>query len=186
MTLEDPVKIVINAYLTAWGWIGTVGSSKGLLGTTLPVASRDRALAHLVCKWPSAEEGMLPCFAALYEKLCRYFRGEAVDFRDEVLDTDAATDFRIRVWETARAIPYGQVRSYSWVASQIGVPQGSRAVGQVMANNPFPIVVPCHRVVGRDGHLTGFAAGLEMKRRLLELEAVKVNAHRVILPIAHG
>ena len=94
-----------------------------------------------------------------------------MDFRDVLLDTRRATAFQLRVWDVVRGIPRGQVQSYAWVAAQAGSPQAARAVGQAMASNPFPIVVPCHRVVGQDGGLTGFGGGLNMKRDLLRLEA---------------
>jgi methylated-DNA-[protein]-cysteine S-methyltransferase len=76
------------------------------------------------------------------------------------------------VLETVRSIPHGEVRSYGWVARQIGKPKAARAVGQALAANPMPLVVPCHRVIGSDGSLTGFTGGLKMKKRLLELEGV--------------
>jgi methylated-DNA-[protein]-cysteine S-methyltransferase len=113
------------------------------------------------------------------KQLRRYFVGENVDFGDQPLDYAEATGFQIRVWDCTRAIPRGSVRSYKWVATHTGSPNSARAVGQALACNPYPIVVPCHRVVGQDGRLIGFAAGVDMKRRLLELEAVHtVVAHR--------
>lgn len=163
--------VTINACLTVWGWVGSAASPQGLLGTTLPQPTREAALAHLLQRWPWAQEGMTLRLSALHERLQRYFRGEAVDLSAEVLDLSQATAFQVRVWEVVRAIPRGQVRSYSWVAKQVGSPLGARAVGRVMATNPMPIVVPCHRVVGQNGQLTGFGGGLDMKRRLLELEA---------------
>ena len=78
------------------------------------------------------------------------------------------TEFQRRVWSVVAGIPCGETRSYSWVAERAG---GSpRAVGQALARNPFPFIIPCHRVVGKDGSLTGYAGGLELKRRLLEME----------------
>jgi methylated-DNA-[protein]-cysteine S-methyltransferase len=161
----------INAFCTTWGWVGVAASSQGLLGITLPAISRELALAPLLSRWPAAHQGMNHTLSVLQDKLCCYFMGEDVDFGDQILDPGQATDFQARVWTVVRSIPRGQVRSYSWVAAQSGSPRAARAVGRVMATNPFPIVVPCHRVVGRDGMLTGFGGGLDMKRRLLELEA---------------
>jgi len=74
------------------------------------------------------------------------------------------------VWQATRLIPYGETRSYLWVAVQIGKPGAARAVGQALGRNPLPVIVPCHRVIAADGGLGGFTGGLEMKRRLLELE----------------
>jgi len=90
------------------------------------------------------------------------------------LDMQGATEFLARVWDVVRAIPRGQVRSYSSVAQQVGSPHGARAVGRAMDINPFPIVVPCHRVVGKHGQLTGFGGGLDMKSRLLALEGARL------------
>jgi methylated-DNA-[protein]-cysteine S-methyltransferase len=75
------------------------------------------------------------------------------------------------VWEITRLIPYGETRSYAWVAEQIGQPRAVRAVGQALGKNPLPIIIPCHRVITSNGKLGGFGGGLEMKKRLLSLEA---------------
>jgi methylated-DNA-[protein]-cysteine S-methyltransferase len=88
---------------------------------------------------------------------------------DEPLDSSIGTEFQRRVWAITRAIPRGQTRSYGQIASEAGT-CAARAVGQTMARNPWPIVVPCHRVVGSSGSLTGFAGGLAMKRQMLEIE----------------
>ncbi|MGB9879819.1 MAG: methylated-DNA--[protein]-cysteine S-methyltransferase [Anaerolineae bacterium] len=167
--------ITLGLCWTFWGWVGTAFSPYGLAGTTLPFSTPEEAMALLLQKWPGAQEGLHPRLMALHDKLQRYFRGELVDFRNEVLDAHQATDFQVRVWDAVRSIPCGQVRSYGWVAAQVGSPQAARAVGRVMATNPFPIVVPCHRVVGSNGQLVGFGGGLDMKRRLLELEAAQVQ-----------
>ena len=83
------------------------------------------------------------------------------------------TPFQLRVWQELRAIPYGETRSYSEVAKAIGRPGSVRAVGAANGANPLPIVVPCHRVIGADGSLTGFGGGLPAKRFLLDLESLK-------------
>ncbi len=164
------MKAMIVACRTAWGWVGIAASDTGLLATTLPVSSRQQALGRLLQRCPTAEEGISPILAAMQDKLLRYFNAQDVSLDDVALDVSGATRFQTRVWDIVRSISRGQVASYGWVAVQAGSPRGVRAVGQVMAGNPFPIVVPCHRVVGQDGRLTGFGGGLDMKRRLLELE----------------
>jgi methylated-DNA-[protein]-cysteine S-methyltransferase len=164
------METTITACHTTWGWIGIAASRAGLLGTTLPSMSREQALAPLLHRWPAARDGTSPFLAGLKEKLRRYFDGERVGFHDEPLDVHKATEFQARVWNVVRCIPRGEVRTYGWVADRAGSPLGARAVGRAMATNPFPIIVPCHRVVGQDGQLTGFGGGLDMKRRLLEFE----------------
>jgi len=79
------------------------------------------------------------------------------------------------VWELTRAIPRGHTRAYGEIAREVGSPGAARAVGQSMARNPWPVVVPCHRVVASDGSLTGFGGGLVMKRRMLEMEGCLVS-----------
>jgi methylated-DNA-[protein]-cysteine S-methyltransferase len=101
-------------------------------------------------------------------QLAEYFSG--VRHRFELPLAPRGTDFQQLVWQALRAIPYGQTRSYGEVARAIGRPGAVRAVGAANGRNPLPIVVPCHRVIGSDGSLTGFAGGLEAKTCLLELE----------------
>jgi methylated-DNA-[protein]-cysteine S-methyltransferase len=117
--------------------------------------------------------------AALIEKLQRYFNGEPIDF-DEPLDPSIGTEFQRRVWSITRAIPRGWTRTYGEIAREAGSPRAARAVGQSMARNPWPVIVPCHRVVGSDGSLTGFGGGLKMKRGMLEMEGGLGLAERLL------
>ena len=86
------------------------------------------------------------------------------------------TEFQLAVWRALRDIPYGQTRTYGEIAGLVGRPKAARAVGMANHDNPLLIFTPCHRVVGKDGALTGFACGLEVKRRLLELEGARIFA----------
>ena len=83
----------------------------------------------------------------------------------------AGTDFQLRVWQELQRIPYGESVSYGELAARIGRPGAARAVGLANGRNPIAVIVPCHRVIGADGSLTGFGGGIERKRALLELEA---------------
>jgi methylated-DNA-[protein]-cysteine S-methyltransferase len=103
------------------------------------------------------------------EQLLAYFDGELEDF--ELPLSPGGTPFQRRVWDAVSAIPYGVTTSYSALAASIGSPTAWRAVGAANGRNPLPIVVPCHRVVGAAGSLTGYGGGLERKRALLDLEA---------------
>ena len=111
--------------------------------------------------------------AEILDRLARYADGEPVDFADIPVAADHLTPFASRVVKSCRAIRRGQTKSYGELAAAAGRPGAARAVGQVMATNRVPLVVPCHRVVAADGRLGGFSApdGLAMKRRLLDLEA---------------
>ena len=99
----------------------------------------------------------------------QYLAGQRITF-SQGLDLRGATSFQQAVWKATSAIPYGETRSYSWVAERIGKPLAARAVGQALGRNPVPIIVPCHRVIASEGDLGGFSGGLELKRLLLEIE----------------
>ncbi|MGQ9572632.1 MAG: methylated-DNA--[protein]-cysteine S-methyltransferase [Dehalococcoidia bacterium] len=153
---------------TALGWLGLVLGPDGLRAVTLPRRHKDEALSQVLAlgarQGARADElGDLP------DRFRRYARGERIAFPDR-LDFAGATAFQRAVWQATREIPYGQRRSYGWLAARVGRPRAARAVGQAMAANPWPIIVPCHRVVSSNGRLTGFGGGLDMKERLLLLE----------------
>lgn len=107
------------------------------------------------------------------EQLEAYFAGELFTF-DLRLEFEG-TPFQRRVWEALRSIPYGETRTYGEIALQIGSPTAFRAVGLANGHNPIAVIVPCHRVIGANGSLTGFGGGLERKRTLLELEKSNSN-----------
>lgn len=97
-----------------------------------------------------------------------YFTGQRTQFSVDM--KPIGTDFQKRVWNALREIPFGETKSYGEIASEIGSPKSSRAVGAANGKNPLSIVVPCHRVIGANGKLTGFAGGLDVKQKLLKLE----------------
>ena len=108
----------------------------------------------------------------------RYFCGERVSFSSVPLDLVCGTAFQQDVWRKLMEIPYGEVRSYGWVAREVGRPGAVRAVGGACGQNPLPPIVPCHRVVGSKGELTGYSGpgGISLKKRLLELERAAIHA----------
>ena len=110
-----------------------------------------------------------PALAPYLRELNEYFDGRRSQF-SVTLDL-RGTPFQLACWNALLAIPYGETRSYGEVARAIGAPKAVRAVGAANGRNPVPIVVPCHRVIGAGGALTGFGGGLPMKRFLLDLEA---------------
>ena len=158
---------------TDFGWVAVAGGEAGVCALTLPQATFEMALAQLSLSLPDLSPAD-NAFGDLPQRLRRYFAGEPVAFPDK-LDLSRGTRFQRAAWQAVRSIPYGETRSYAWVASQAcraeRPERAARAAGRAMATNPVPIIVPCHRVVGSDGSLTGFGGGLDMKRRLLEMEA---------------
>ena len=161
-------KLYYTIFETRWGWMGILVSKAGLLAVTLPQTNRQQVLDSL---GEQARRAILApkSFNELEEKFQHYYSCEKTAFADK-LDFSNATVFQKRVWEVTRLIPYGETRSYGWVARQIGKPLAARAVGQTLGKNPFLVIVPCHRVIAGNGSLGGFGGGLEMKQKLLELE----------------
>lgn len=122
-----------------------------------------------------AEFGVAPVrsekpFALLQKELSAYFSGEPVIFTTRLDVT--GTFFQLRVWSELLNIPYGNVRSYKWLAQMAGNPRGARAVGGALNRNRVPVIIPCHRVVESSGGLGGYGYGLDIKKRLLELEGI--------------
>jgi methylated-DNA-[protein]-cysteine S-methyltransferase len=121
---------------------------------------------------PGWKEDLAP-FAEVIRQLQAYFGGELREF--ELQLAPEGTEFQLRVWNGLRAIPYGETISYAQLAQKIGDPKAVRAVGLANGCNPIPIIVPCHRVIGSDGSLTGFGGGLANKRKLLDLESRQLS-----------
>lgn len=115
-------------------------------------------------------------FESLKEQLRAYLAGKRQTF--QVTLNARGTPFQMNVWAALQEIPYGQVVSYEWIADRIGSPKAVRAVGAANGRNPISIIIPCHRVIGKNGRLTGYGGGLAAKRHLLKLE----NPNAVIRP----
>lgn len=111
-------------------------------------------------------------FLPLRKALRRYFSGKEMKFTFP-FDLFSGTPFQRKVWNAMRKIPYGETRSYKWLAQKAGSPQKARAAGQACGSNPLPILIPCHRVIKTDGSLGGFGGGLHIKKRLLRIESGK-------------
>ncbi|MFC2077600.1 methylated-DNA--[protein]-cysteine S-methyltransferase [Candidatus Bipolaricaulota bacterium] len=163
-TKASPEKLY-GSTLSWEGWTFRVLSSiDGLRRIELAPTPFDQLSSRLKARILPDDE---PNTTAL-DQLHAYLRGELRDFS---IDLDIrGTPFQRRVWDTLESIPYGQTVAYVEVAERIGNVNALRAVGQAVGANPIPIVIPCHRVVGKDGRLVGFAGGLPLKERLLFLE----------------
>ncbi len=107
-------------------------------------------------------------FTSVKTQLQAYFKGALKNFNVPL--APVGTPFQLKVWQALRNIPYGELVSYKTIAEAVGNPKAVRAVGGANGQNPLPIIVPCHRVIGSDGSLTGFGGGLQTKQRLINLE----------------
>jgi methylated-DNA-[protein]-cysteine S-methyltransferase len=157
---------------TELGYVALVFSQHGLRATTLPTKTQEEAFrqaADLGATEPAAERDL----ADIPERVAAIVAGKHPSLAFHI-DWDGLTPFRRAVMEETMRIPAGQTLTYAEVAARVGKPAAARAVGRVMATNPLPLVVPCHRVVGSDGTLHGFGGGLWMKEALLKAEGVDV------------
>jgi methylated-DNA-[protein]-cysteine S-methyltransferase len=144
------------------GELTAVAEDGALTGLYYPL---HRGMPREEALGPRAEEG----FEEVRRQLDEYFTGGRTRF--DLPLAPRGERFQHRVWQLLRQIPYGETRSYGELARELGDPSLARAVGAANGRNPLSVIVPCHRVVGADGRLTGYAGGLERKRYLLELEA---------------
>jgi len=165
------IKSIIRYSLfeTDRGWIGISASDFGLVNITLPEQSPDDPLIKLRLNSIYAVRDD-HFFSDITKRLRLYFSGKRVYFNDTV-DYSGASDFQKSVCAAARQIPYGETRSYRWVAENIGNPKSARAVGNALGKNPCPVIIPCHRVISSDGSPGGFSGGIEHKINLLLLES---------------
>lgn len=132
------------------------------------VLAEDRVRA----KWGNTKPGSNLLVADLAERIQRFLEGEALDFELTLAALETCSAFQQRVLRAEHQIPHGWVSTYSRIAAHLGVPGGARAVGNALAQNPFPILVPCHRAIRADGSLGGYQGGTAMKRALLEREGL--------------
>jgi methylated-DNA-[protein]-cysteine S-methyltransferase len=175
----------VEVFSTALGWLALAQHGETLQGLTFGHTSAGRAetaLRRLLGRDHALER--VPCESELADRLRRFAAGEPVDFRHVAVDDRHLAPFARRVVAACRRIPWGQSRTYGQLAAACGSPGAARAVGQVMARNRFPLVVPCHRVLAAGGGLGGFSApqGLQMKRRLLALEGATSSAELITEP----
>jgi methylated-DNA-[protein]-cysteine S-methyltransferase len=162
-----------SLYAAPSGCGAVVAGNEGLVEVFLPVPRTPSEMISLIAQlYPheSTENEVTRKAACLLEK---YFSGERVLF-DVTLDLGECTEFQRSVYSVVRKIPYGVVKTYADIAAEINRPKAYRGIGSAMARNPMPIVIPCHRVIGSDGRLTGYSApgGVGMKHDLLLMEGI--------------
>jgi len=164
---------------TSLGWAAVGWTPAGLAAVRLPQTRRDSVLAALKRRLPDAcEADPPPSIAAVIADIRRLLSGGRPDFADAPLDLDGTPDFNARVYAVARSIPPGETLTYGEVAERLGDKRLAREVGQALGQNPWPIVVPCHRVTAAGGKLGGFSApgGAATKLRLLAIEGAPAAA----------
>ena len=162
---------------TALGTCALLWGPRGLVSVQLPEATREALVARLAARAPDAKECDPPPWVRdLADAVRRHLAGERVSYADVTLDAARTPPFHRAVYEASRGVSAGETVTYGELAARVGNPSGARAVGQAMARNPWPVVVPCHRVLASSGRAGGFSAygGVVTKARLLEVEKVRL------------
>jgi len=153
---------------TNFGWIGVSCSAKGITGVVLPQKTKRGVISRLPGPGESKSVDRTNYLSGCVSRIRMYFEGKNVEFPDK-LDYSRATGLQRKVWEETRRIPYGHTGTYGQIARKVSC-RSPRAVGQALKKNPFPVIVPCHRVIGSSGRLVGFAGGLKLKEHMLKIE----------------
>jgi len=163
--------IYYTTFRTRRGWFGLLGCKSGLIRTCLPIPSQKMVQKRLL----SGIGGTIPAKNAcrsLEKDILSYYKGYRIDFSDVPVCIAGLTKFQQRILTILRTVKCGNTISYSDLAKLAGNPKAARAIGTVLAINPLPLIIPCHRVIKQDGTLGGFSAvgGVQTKKRMLELE----------------
>jgi O-6-methylguanine DNA methyltransferase len=169
---------------TAIGRCGVAWGERGVAGVQLPEAGERETRARMLQRFPAAGEAQpTPEVQRVIDRIVALLRGEASDLSTIALDMEEVPAFHRRVYEVARAIPSGMTLSYGEIAARAGAPGAARVVGQALGRNPFPILVPCHRVLAAGGKIGGFSAqgGVVTKRRMLAIEGASLNGATPLL-----
>lgn len=164
--------VVLNS---RFGWFGVAGDASAVVAVALGGRSPAALRAQLLLVRGRGESPPSPplWLTRAAEQIARYLDGEPLDLGDIPIRLGSQTPFQRRVREALRRVGYGETVSYAELAERAGAPRAARAVGSVMASNPLPLLIPCHRVIGSGGRLGGFSApqGVALKRALLAMEA---------------
>lgn len=169
-----------HVFGTAGGYCGIAWNDIGITRFQLPTKSIEATERNVLRRVPGAEPGApTPAISEVITAIRRYFDGETIDFSDVALDLDGQDEFFRRIYHALRRVGWGHTTTYGSLAKELGAgPQAARDVGQAMAKNPVPLIIPCHRVLAAGGKVGGFSApgGATSKVRMLELEGVHLGA----------
>ncbi|MBL7154012.1 MAG: methylated-DNA--[protein]-cysteine S-methyltransferase [Phycisphaerae bacterium] len=157
---------------TKWGFFGIAGTEEGLLRTHLPIPEPEEIKSRLLQNLPAAQLGRA-FFKQAQDRIAAYFAGVPVNFGTEIpLDLTELTPFQAAVLTACRRVKLGRTITYGQLAEELGKPNAARAVGNALAKNPLPLIIPCHRIVRSNNELGGFSApgGTTLKARLLSHE----------------
>ena len=160
-----------DTFTIVWKETGSIIKLQRIYLSDPELKSKVKALKS----FKQVELGSSSLIKLLGEKIQLFFKGEIIDFSLELLDFNRCYKIQKKVLFAEYKIPRGWVSTYKRIANKIVIPKGARVVGNALAKNPFPIIIPCHRAIKTNGDLGGFQGGIKMKRRLLELEGIEFS-----------
>ena len=168
-------------FKTKWGYFGLAGTESGLLRTCLPLGNPEKGKSQLLttlqatlCSEPVEPRFEKQFFKTAQDQIAAYFEGACINFADIPVSLDGLSGFCSAVLTTCKDIKFGQIVTYSALSKKSGRANAARAVGNALAKNPLPLIIPCHRVIRSDGKLGGFTApgGTNLKAKLLRHEMI--------------
>lgn len=174
-----------HLFETDVGLCGIGWGANGLTQVQFPEATDAKTEARLARRAGGIRtDELTPAIAGLVQKMRDYFAGAETDFREVELDMAGLSDFHVRVYTALRATGWGEATSYGALAAAVGEPGAARAIGAAMGANPWPLIVPCHRVLAANGKIGGFSApgGRATKRLMLQLERIDADGAAPLLP----
>ena len=168
-------------FKTKWGFFGLLADNIGLVRTVLPMGNLDNAKKYLLVgmfKSAKEEKGL---YSAIQRDITSYYKGNYVNFNKSYFSVPLSglSSFSRKVLQACKEIPFGKQITYWQLAKRAGFPKAARAVGSVLAKNPLPLIIPCHRVIRADGKIGNFSApgGSRTKKKMLELERIQNSEH---------
>lgn len=163
--------LAYSVFKTRWGFFGLLGDESALWRSCLPLPDKNAAISHLICDFDQKPKPS-SIFSNCRQLIQAYFDGQLTDFSHIPVCLSQFSPFQQSVLRTLQSLNYGKIISYTELAALSGRPRAIRAVANTVAQNPLPLIIPCHRIIRKDGSLGGFSApgGLTAKQRLLNLE----------------
>ncbi len=164
-----------NIFRTKVGKIGIIWRQSDRMIRIIKIILPKFSLSSIKRNYPEIMPGKNIKINRIARQINMHINGKNVQFSTDILDLAKLGNFQRKVLQSTCKIPKGRVGSYGSIAKKVGVPRGARAVGQALATNPFPIIIPCHRVIKSDGSIGGFGDNIELKRKLLFVEGVNIK-----------
>ncbi len=174
LSLSDKSKDVkYSVFLTSVGYVSIICNDAGIIELFLPEENYDSSVNKIRKKYPAAiEKNDDEILNKAKEKLLAYFKNEPVDFSDIPVDLSQFKELTKNVFEIVKTIPYGETRTYRWIAEQMNNIKITRVIGKILNSNKIPIIIPCHSIIKSDSEIGGYSFGVEWKIRLLKIEKV--------------